>query len=143
MEVYIKACGVLVAFIALAYTSISSKRNAEKHQVEMLKLELEILDKLSAYENNVYYEKAINSASIRADNVYRDFSPYYPVYFRVGLIFYIGFALNGFILMYSEYSLWWSVTSYSVSLLGFEMQRRGLTPNMSGKPAKLILKSES
>lgn len=141
MEIYIKACGVLVAFIALVYTSINSKRNAEKHQVEMLKLELEILDKLSSSESNVYYQKAINSASIRADNVYRDFKPYYPVYFRVGLIVYIGFALNGFVLMYSEYSVWWVIVSYSLSLIGFEMQRRGLTPNMSGKPAKLKLKS--
>lgn len=141
MEIYIKACGVLVAFIALVYTSINSKRNAEKHQVEMLKLELEILDKLSSSESNVYYQKAINSASIRADNVYRDFKPYYPVYFRVGLIVYIGFALNGFVLMYSEHSVWWVIASYSLSLIGFEMQRRGLTPNMSGKPAKLKLKS--
>ncbi|MFS1439880.1 hypothetical protein [Shewanella sp. 10N.286.48.A6] len=141
MEIYIKACGVLVAFIALVYTSINSKRNAEKHQVEMLKLELEILDKLSSSESNAYYQKAINSASIRADNVYRDFKPYYPVYFRVGLIVYIGFALNGFVLMYSEYSVWWVIASYSLSLIGFEMQRRGLTPNMSGKPAKLKLKS--
>lgn len=137
MEIYLKALGILIAFIALVYTSINNRRAAEKHQIEMLKLDMEILEKLKVDDSHVHYVRAINSASLRADNVYRNFKPYYPVFFRVGLIVYIGAALIGFILMYSNYSLWSVVLAYSVSLFGFELQRRGLTPNMSGKSAKL------
>ncbi|NQY87436.1 MAG: hypothetical protein HRT51_06705 [Colwellia sp.] len=139
MEIYLKALGILLAFIALVYTSINNRRAAEKHQIEMLRLDMDVLEKLKVDESHVHYIRALNSASLRADNVYRNFKAYYPIFFRVGLIVYIGAALIGFVLMYSNYSFWWVVLAYSISLIGFELQRRGLTPNMSGKPAKLEL----
>ena len=139
MEIYLKALCVFLAFIALVYTSINNRRTAEKHQIEMLRLDMDVLEKLKVDESHVHYVRALNSASLRADNVYRNFKPYYLIFFRVGLVIYIGAALIGFVLMYSNHSFWWVVLVYSISLIGFELQRRGLTPNMSGISAKLEL----
>lgn len=139
MELFLKGFGLFVAFVTLLYTGVSSRRSAEKHHKEMLKLDLEILEKIEQNDGNVHYQRILKSASARANRAYYDFKPYYPVYFRVGLYIYIGFGFIGFSMMYSDNSFWWSVLSYFVAFVGFEMQRRGLTPGMSGEPEDIKL----
>lgn len=143
MELIFKGAAVLAAFITLIYTASSNRRAGEKHQIEMLKAEIEILEKLSDQADDTHYQRMLRRASSRAENMYRDFKPYYPVYFRVGLYIYVGFSLIGFVLMYSDQNIWWSILCYVIAMGGFEMQRRGLTPNMSGNPDLLKLKGKN
>ena len=142
MEVFIKGTTLFFAFVTLVLTGISSRRAAEKHQKEMLNLDLEILKKLDHDKENAHFSRISAAAAKQSLRVYPNRTPYYPVYFRVGLYVYVSFGFMGLFAMFNDYPLWSVLAFYAISLAGFEIHRRGLSPRMDGEPEGIEISKE-
>jgi hypothetical protein len=135
-ELLLQALGVVAGFIALIYSGSKNSRESETHNHEMLKKEIELLKLLKEDPDNHHYRNIMISASKRTDSIFRRFLPYKPVYFRMGLLIYVGFALTGALLFVIE-NFWEAAACLVVSLIGFEAQKRSLYPGMMKEPPSL------
>ena len=122
------ALGLVATFVTLLFTSAKFRRDNEKHQRELIELDLKLAKQVKS--DNHHRKRILRSAKKRTYNLYLKLEPYYPGWFKAGVTLYIGASLVATLCLFNE-SVAFALFLYALALVGFEVQRRSLIPNFS------------
>lgn len=136
---FLEALGLVIAVVTLLFTALKARRDGEEHARDLLRRDIELLESLQPGSH--HYDRVNASAAKRADRLYLQLKPYFPTWWRLGLMLYLAGGAAG--LYYGYQQNYWSFLFFVLAAVGFIMQRRSLSPDFSGNPPPVVLRSQS